>query len=136
MKTLLYYSILVLTFSCNSTKSKTDGMSTNTLQDGSYTVVSILGNDVTAEKLTLDVSEAGKSISGFSGCNRYFGSIENNAKGLLFSGVGSTKMFCQESMKTEQSYLTEMRNVTSAIAKESLIHLKNDNGETIIVLKK
>lgn len=136
MKTLLFYSLLILTFSCNSAKTKKDAMSMNTLQDGSYTIVSILGSDVSTEKLTLDVSEVGTSISGFSGCNNYFGTIENKTDGFVFSGIGATKKFCPATMKTEKSYLGEMANVVSATTQEDQVHLKNGNGETIIVLKK
>lgn len=136
MKKILFYTLLALTFGCNSTKTKKDTMSMNTLQDGYYTVVSILGSDVSAENLTLDVSEAGTSISGFSGCNNYFGAIENKADGFVFSGIGATKKFCPATMKTEKSYLGEMTNVVSAASQENLVHLKNGNGETIIVLKK
>lgn len=40
-------------------------------------------------------------IKGFGGCNSYFGGYTLKEKSLQFSGVGSTKMFCQETMEVE-----------------------------------
>jgi len=38
---------------------------------------------------------AGGTVSGVSGCNRYFGSYVQTGAGLGFSGLGSTKMMCE-----------------------------------------
>jgi len=136
MKKLLFFTLLALTFGCNSAKSKKDTMLNSTLQDGSYKVVSVLGNDITSEMLTLDISESGKSISGFSGCNNYFGTVTNQTDGSLFSGIGATKKFCPDTMETEKSFLNEMSNVTQWESKDNTINLNDSNGDTIIVLKK
>ncbi len=40
-------------------------------------------------------------IKGFGGCNNYFGGYTLSGQSLRFTGVGSTKMFCQETMEVE-----------------------------------
>jgi heat shock protein HslJ len=40
-------------------------------------------------------------IKGFAGCNSYFGGYTTHESTIAFAGVGSTKMFCEEGMDTE-----------------------------------
>ena len=42
-----------------------------------------------------------KQVNGSGGCNRLFGVYELNGDALRFSGIGSTKMACQDGMDTE-----------------------------------
>lgn len=135
MKNLSFCLILILAFGCNSAKSKKDAMY-SVLKDDSYTVVSLMGNDISAEKLTMEISETDQRISGFSGCNTYFGAINSPESDVLFSGIAATKKFCATSMKTEKAFLAAVQNVIAISAKGNLINLTDGNGETTIVLKK
>ncbi|EDM44271.1 hypothetical protein SCB49_04560 [unidentified eubacterium SCB49] len=136
MKNLLICSILILTISCNTTKSKMEADTTTTLSDGAYTVSTIRGENVSSEKLTLVVSEEGQRISGFSGCNSYFGAMNVESSDRLFSEMGATKKLCQSAMGTEKSFLNSLQTVSSITKEGSTLNLKNTNGETVIVLKK
>lgn len=60
----------------------------------------------------LSLDEAQK-INGFAGCNRFFGSYELSESKIQFSGIGSTKMFCQDKSATEDKYLKALSEVQS-----------------------
>lgn len=49
-------------------------------------------------------------ISGFGGCNRYFGSYSNNQQQLHFSGIGITRMACPNGMDIEKSLISSLEN--------------------------
>ena len=50
-------------------------------------------------------------VNGSGGCNRMFGSYELNGDALVFSGIGSTKMACQDGMDVETSFLPALQRV-------------------------
>lgn len=51
-------------------------------------------------------------IKGFAGCNSYFGGYTTQGATLTFTDVGSTKMFCQEGMETENKLFQALNNTT------------------------
>ncbi|MFT4669851.1 MAG: heat shock protein HslJ [Flavobacteriaceae bacterium] len=135
MKKLLFFSILLLAFGCNSLKEKQGaGTTDNTLKAGSYSVTSITGTDISSENLTLVISEEGQKISGFCGCNNYSGNINPQGSETLFSRLISTKIYCNSGLTTEELFLKEMRNVASVSVKENTINLKNASGGSIILV--
>ena len=134
MKNLLFCSILLIAFGCNSLKEKKEGG--NSLDDGSYNVTSIAGTDVSSEKLTVVISEEGKKVSGFCGCNTYFGGINPHGSATYFSSLARTKKYCTDRMTTEELFLEEMQNVASISTEGNTVNLNNTGGETIIIASK
>jgi heat shock protein HslJ len=51
-------------------------------------------------------------IKGFAGCNNYFGAYTTHQTSIGFTGIGSTKMFCQEGMATENKLFQALNNTT------------------------
>jgi heat shock protein HslJ len=61
---------------------------------------------------SLSFAEGGRRISGFSGCNRFFGNYTQAGEHLKFDKVGGTKMACMgEVMQTEQDILRALERV-------------------------
>ena len=50
-------------------------------------------------------------VSGSGGCNRMFGSYELSGDAIIFSGVASTKMACQDGMDIESAFLPSLQRV-------------------------
>lgn len=136
MKNLLFCSILLLAFGCNSLKEKKDADGGNNLKDESYSVTSITGTDISSENLTLVISEGGQKVSGFCGCNTYFGVINPQGSDALFTRLSTTKMLCNNNMTTERLFLKEIKNVTAVSIEGNSMNLLNATGETIIIVSK
>ena len=49
------------------------------------------------------LSLSGDHLSGFGGCNRLMGAYKLGEGSLSFSGIGSTKMYCEGTMPTEDA---------------------------------
>jgi len=81
-------------------------------------------------RITLEISK-GNRVSGFSGCNRYFGSVDvlrNNQ--LRFESVASTRKLCidRESNLLEKKYLGILREVTNFNKSNSHLKLYGSYG--------
>lgn len=74
--------------------------------------------------VTISFNEDGSRISGFGGCNRYFGSCNKSGNRISFSGLGATKMFCQETMSIEDNFLTVLSEVDSYAINDTTLLLK------------
>ncbi|MGB7288237.1 MAG: META domain-containing protein [Salaquimonas sp.] len=53
-----------------------------------------------------------KNVSGFAGCNRFFGAFQLKANGNIKIGpLGATRMFCgQDVMEVEKRFLEDLNN--------------------------
>lgn len=63
--------------------------------------------------VTMILDESKNGISGFAGCNRFFGTYQSSGATISFIGLGSTKMFCQDRMNVEDTYFKTLGNVKS-----------------------
>lgn len=54
----------------------------------------------------------GQAINGNAGCNGYFGTYTLEDEKLSFSDIGSTMMFCEQSMEQESAFLSALAAVT------------------------
>lgn len=64
--------------------------------DGKYNIKHLKYEDVSDYNLNITFNESSKQVSGFSGCNRFFGPYSLNNNTLNFGEIGSTKMLCDE----------------------------------------
>jgi len=78
---------------------------------------------------TLRFDEADR-VSGFAGCNSYFGSYQLQGAQLRFGEIGSTRMACTDdsSMTLEQQYLAALGTVTRWERSGSTLTLSSDQG--------
>ena len=70
----------------------------------------------------------GDTISGFAGCNRYFGSVEITIRGFRLTGpVGSTRMLCgPECMQLEAEFLARLDAARSWTRRGDELRLLDD----------
>ena len=117
MKNIIFYIVLIVLASCKVQPV----LITNT----AWRLVELNGEDVSNlnPPLTLSLDDAQK-INGFAGCNRFFGTYELNELKIKFSGIGSTKMFCQDKSDTEDKYLKALSEVQS---------FKSESGKLFLV---
>lgn len=64
--------------------------------NGTYQIKLLNRKDVSSFKITFTFNNSTKQVSGFSGCNRFFGSYILDNLSLKFGKLGSTKMLCNE----------------------------------------
>jgi heat shock protein HslJ len=94
-----------------------------------YQINSLNGKDVSSFKLTITFNDSTKQVSGFSGCNKFFGSYTLENKILKFGNLASTKMFCDdEANQIETQFLKSLEKADSFSIKNEILQLISDNN--------
>ncbi len=62
--------------------------------NGKYNILKLNNEDVSSYNLNINFKKEMQQVSGFSGCNRFFGSYSQSENKLSFGQIGSTKMLC------------------------------------------
>ena len=76
------------------------------------------------------------NITGFSGCNNYFGMYSLDGDTIVFSKIGATKKYCNGISKKEKLFLNLLTTITNyRVTGNKTIELLNSNKEIIITLK-
>ncbi len=117
--------ITVLAISCKSAKESVS------LTGVKWIAESLNGKEIKFKEaesevfLTFDGKE--KKVSGKAGCNRFFGTYEQNESELTFSGMGATKMACPD-MDVETSFFKVLEDSKSFVIKNDKLTLKDANN--------
>ena len=99
---------LVLTLSLvSSASAQTDALSAN-----HWSLVEMNGEAVANSRASVEFSTDRKNVSGNAGCNRFFGGVRVSRGTMRFSGLGSTRMFCDGAMDAETAFLDTLKSVT------------------------
>lgn len=94
--------------------------------NGTYNINTLNQEDVSAFKLHITFDDDTKKISGFSGCNRFFGSYTLNKNSLNLSSLGSTRMLCSEDKnKIENALLKAFDKADTVLFSENGFSLFN-----------
>ncbi|GGD22884.1 hypothetical protein GCM10011368_26200 [Hyunsoonleella pacifica] len=78
--------------------------------NGTYNINTLNQIEVSDFKLTVSFDNNTKKVSGFSGCNRFFGTYTLNENTLKFSPLASTKMLCPEDKNNMETELLKTFN--------------------------
>ncbi len=97
--------------------------------NGLYKVIKLNHEDISSFNININFDKKTQKISGFSGCNKFFGSYSQLKNKLSFSEIGSTKMLCNEEKNNLENLLLK------ALKKANLI-LFNDKGFSLYQNKK
>lgn len=95
---------------------------------GTYIISLIETNKNLPDNLSITFDDTSKKVSGFTGCNRFFGTYTTDSNSIKFSELASTKMYCENVMDVENNYLKTLAQVNAFSLKANEIYLKNDTA--------
>lgn len=129
----LYSFLLIVLLACSAKTAKTATTQTPVLSDGEWTLQSIKGESITGLKkpITLKITTADKRAVGYAGCNQYFSSYTLEGKTISFASVGRTRMYCKDTMETEEKFLEVLGSVNTYKQEENKLLLLD--GETVLL---
>ena len=117
----LLFTMLVIT-SCGN-KPNAEKLS------GEFHIVSLNQNSELPKNLTITFDAKAKKISGFSGCNNYFGSFIVEDAVLEFGQMGSTRKMCAGDInKIESEMLQLLSKVNTFSLENNTLNLKADDA--------
>lgn len=133
MKHLALLISLIILKSCGSSQdvasaaNQTDIMTTERIS-GTYTLEQLNTTIVTDFKLTLEFDAKTNKISGFAGCNRFFGTYTTDNNAMSISELGATRMMCQEEANNiELNMFQTLAKVNGFELSNGKLSLKNDD---------
>lgn len=133
--------LLAIVLQSCGTVSKTIAKNATTTKGigGKYWVLETLnGTKVQNEKISknligFEINTNNKSISGFSGCNRFMGKVAKlTTNSLTFSPLASTKMACPQSSFNEYEFLKIFEGVTTYKLKQEKLYLVDSKGDVAV----
>lgn len=124
---LLFVLSIILFASCSSPKE-------DITIHGNWEVVSIMNQSNFQPAPNFVINLETMKVAGFSGCNRFFGSIKTQKNSLSFHALGGTRMACPE-VTAENLFITTIPKVTSFSFKNSRLQFLSESNEVIMTLK-
>ena len=82
---------------------------------GTYQITHLETEDISTHNVTITFNNSTKQVSGFSGCNRFFGSYSIEGNTLKFGDLGSTRMMCEENANSVESKFLKTLNKAHVI---------------------
>ena len=133
------FTIVIMAESCNSQKESISAKEVqeknSSMQEelsGTYMVESIEAAKGFSEKLYISFDASTKAVTGFSGCNTFFGNYTTDGKTITFGPLATSKKYCQEGQNNiERQFLDALGKVDSYDIKEGFIYLSNNNGQLV-----
>lgn len=102
---------------------------------GEWKLFRLNGESVSlAKPITLNFNEGEQKVSGFAGCNQYFGNFSAANNSMKFSLLGSTKMFC-DSMDAENKFMDALAQVNSFAIRDNTLYMLTDQ-QVVLEFKK
>lgn len=130
---ILVISSLAIFQSC-STQNTNDPQPLNLELSGTYTLEYVDGVNIDEgfpdKKPTLTLESISKKLTGNTGCNQMFGSFTTEQNKITFSGVGSTKMFCEG--VNESAYTSNLEKTASYRFDNNKLSFFDEKGKELL----
>ncbi len=134
---LAFGAFIVLSAGTCSNKVSDNGHAMHGLTEGKWVLEMVHGQAVKVPEGTempyLAVDSTGENISGFAGCNRLGGVVKVSGDSISFPGLFSTRMYCEETQKLENSFLDVLNNAKTFTLKGDVLTLLS--GKELAVLR-
>jgi heat shock protein HslJ len=103
---------------------------------GEFHIISIHKIANLPDNLTISLDRSVGKVSGYSGCNRYFGSFILEGKSLTFDQMGSTRKMCfGDANKIENEFLKLLPKIKTFTFENNTLNFIS-NGDILIKAKK
>lgn len=96
---------------------------------GDWTLVSLNGHSL-VEGSTITAGFDGLQITG-SACNHYFGNATVGVGDISFGDIGSTEMYCEDTMEQEQEYLEALADVNAWSVTGATLELSGEKANLV-----
>lgn len=111
------FALILITTSCNTAK-KIVAQTTKEAGpfSGTYVISQIRGEDALQKGLFITFEGATHKITGFAGCNSFFGTYRLDHEHVLFENIATSKKYCQQDINRLENQLIKALNSTNAIS--------------------
>ena len=133
---ILLFIFCSFILSCKTTDMKDAKQSSDELYTANYEVISMKGMELDEEKPTIYINTDENAISGNATCNDYRFEFKMDDKKVKMNRGISTKMFCEDEMEIERSFMGLLGNVSHISQSDEYLYLKDADNKLLIKAKK
>lgn len=116
-----------------------DESSLDHLYKNQWQLVQLMGTEALkgqgGKPISLRFEPKKQQVSGFGGCNRYFGTYSATQDTLTFGHLAMTKMFCQQGMGLEAQFAKAITQVSGYRFNQQALEFVGKQGEIIARFK-
>ncbi|AUC82783.1 META domain-containing protein [Lacinutrix sp. Bg11-31] len=142
MKTTTILLFAIILNACGASNKVATKLSDDNMKNaqeslnGTFTVLGMDMKNLT-EDLTISFDEANSKVSGFSGCNSFFGTYTANGNTIKFNGLASTRKMCadENGNMVESKIMAALGEVTNFEIKDKKLVLLNAKKELLSATK-
>lgn len=138
MKLITIFFTFITINSCGNSKNTTSlNKQSKQILDGEYSIEKITSSELLFTDLTIRFNDSTKTVSGYSGCNRFTGTYEIKEDNLKIGPLAATKMACPPDRNTiETQFLRALSEINAFEIIDNTLVLKKDHLELIYASKK
>lgn len=130
MKKLVYLLVVVILFSCKTTKNTKKEF----MLHENYKVVKLNGIEELKINPTIAFNFDTNKASGMAGCNRYNVDFTKDGNKLKFGIAIATKMYCTN-MDIEKAFFQNLSKITHFNKKDTTVQLLDKSDTVLMVLE-
>lgn len=108
--------LVILSAGCRPSDkiNKAVGITKATLENTRWALTELHAEPITLEnKPYLMFAKKSMVVNGFGGCNQLAGSYELSGQKIKLNNIAATRMFCQETMSVETSFLQSLQIINA-----------------------
>lgn len=108
--------LVILSAGCRPSDkiNKAVGITKATLENTRWALTELRAEPITLEnKPYLMFAKKSMVVNGFGGCNQLAGSYELSGQKIKLNNIAATRMFCQETMSVETSFLQSLQIINA-----------------------
>jgi heat shock protein HslJ len=124
----------MLTESCDSAKEVVSESKTinQTTLSGTFEINEIDSSPAISKGLSITFEPKSNSVSGFSGCNSFFGTYTLEGDKITLNNIGASKKFCGKKINTiERQLISALNKATHITIEEGTLTLLNEKVSLI-----
>ena len=127
---LKYYASLVvgllILVGCHNSFSQRNGSNANNVLQGSFWQLANASNFEPDHPPTIMFTDS-TTVTGFAGCNHFFGNYAISGDSITFSALGSTRKYCKTYQAAEREFLKFLRGKHAFELRNGLFVLQPNN---------
>lgn len=132
----LSLGLMLSAHKCSDSKTDSDASASSTMASiaqGKWALRTLNGKEFQLPEgienpyLTLDPGAG--TVGGYGGCNRLMGTVKVEGQAISFPGLGSTKMYCENSQKVEDEFKAALGSANTYTLKGDKLTLLDRDKE-------
>ena len=101
-------------------------------QNGTWKLTKVFAQVITQDPSQPIYIRIADELTGFTGCNQLFGTVQVHGQAIRFENVGTTRMLCPATVETERQLLEALRATIGFQVSDGRLRMSSARGEVAV----